>query len=119
MRRLFKWSTIKISQQEGKRIKGIKIKDYTLFDAGRQVKLLVFVNAILKWFVFLLIIYIALPILYGIFPWTKNLAGTLIGFVLNPVKKIAIAFWDYFPNLITIIVIIVVFFIMFQKESVS
>jgi small-conductance mechanosensitive channel len=108
-RKLFRWSAVKINQQEGKRIKGILIKDYTLFDARRQVKVLMVANTILKWFIWLLIIYIALPILFGIFPWTKHLAQTLFGFVLNPIKKIAIAFWDYVPNLITIIIIIIVF----------
>jgi small-conductance mechanosensitive channel len=109
MRKFSRWSAIKINQQEGKRIKGIVIKDYTLFDARRQIRILMVANTILKWFIWLLIIYIALPILFGIFPWTKHLAQTFFGFVLNPVKKIAIAFWDYVPNLITIIVIIIVF----------
>jgi small-conductance mechanosensitive channel len=55
------------------------------------------------------VIYIALPILFGIFPWTKNFADTLFGYILNPLKKIAGGFWNYLPNLITIVVIIFVF----------
>ncbi|HEY5406331.1 MAG TPA: mechanosensitive ion channel family protein [Ginsengibacter sp.] len=107
--RFFHWSAIKIRQQENKRIKGIKVKDYTLFDARRQVKVLLSANAILKWFIIFLSIYIALPILFGIFPWTKNFASTLIGYIINPVTKIAAGLWNYLPNLITIIVIIIVF----------
>lgn len=107
--KLFKWTAVKIEQQEDKLIKGIVIKNYTLYDAKRQVKVLLSANIILKWFLILLLIYIALPILFGIFPWTKNLAETLLGFIINPVKRIALALWNYLPNLITIIVIIVVF----------
>jgi len=108
-RKLFRWTEGVIHRQEGKRIKGIKIKSYTLFDVKRQVKVLLVANTTLKWIIFLFIVYAALPVLFGIFPWTKNLADVLFGYILNPVKKIALAFWDYFPNLITIVVILIVF----------
>jgi small-conductance mechanosensitive channel len=107
--RLFKWTALKIQAQEDKRIKGIKIKNYTLFDANRQVKVLLNANTVLKWVFILLAIYIALPILFGIFPWTKNFAATLLGYIINPVKKIALGLWNYLPSLITVIVIIFVF----------
>ncbi|MAP53515.1 mechanosensitive ion channel domain-containing protein [Altibacter sp.] len=106
---LFRWSASKIKEQENKRIKGITFKNYTFFDAQRQVNALLAVNKVLKWFTILLAIYIALPILFGIFPWTQNFADTLFGYVFNPVKKILLSFWNYLPNLITIIVIVIVF----------
>jgi small-conductance mechanosensitive channel len=105
----FRWSAIKIHAQENKRIKGIKIKDYTLFDASRQVAVLINLNTVLKWLVVLSTVYIALPILFGIFPWTKDMAQTLFGYVLNPLKDIGLGLWNYLPNLITVIVIIIVF----------
>lgn len=105
----FRWTAIKIHAQENKRITGIKIKDYTLFDASRQVAVLINLNTILKWLVVLSTVYIALPILFGIFPWTKDMAQTLFGYVLDPLKDIGLGLWNYLPNLITVIVIIVVF----------
>jgi small-conductance mechanosensitive channel len=107
--KLFVWSAKKIELQENKKIKGVKFKNYTLFDAKRQVNALLLVNKVLKWFTILLAIYIALPILFGIFPWTESFADTLFGYIFNPVKKILLAFWNYLPNLITIAVIIFVF----------
>ncbi len=107
--KLFKWTALKIQEQEGKRLKGISIKNYSLFDAKREVNALLNVNTFLKWLVILLAIYITLPILFGIFPWTKDFAQTLFGYILNPVKKIASGLWNYLPNLVTIIVIIFVF----------
>lgn len=107
--KLFKWTAKKIEDEKDHRLKGIKIKNYTLFDARREVNFLLNVNTILKWFIILLSIYIALPILFGIFPWTKNFAEVLFGYILNPVKKIASALWNYLPNIITIIVIVIVF----------
>jgi len=104
--KLFKWTTKKIVEQEGRLIKGIKIQNYTLFDSSAQVDVVLRVNSILKWIVILFVIYIALPILFGIFPWTKNFAETMFGYILNPVKQIISGLWNYLPNLITILVII-------------
>ncbi len=107
--KFFKWSAQKIQLQENDKIQGIKIKNYVLFDAKRQVNALLFVNKLLKWFVVLIAVYIALPILFGLFPWTEHFADTLFGYILNPLKNILISFWNYLPDLVTIIVIVVVF----------
>ena len=107
--KFFGWTAIKIQLQEDKKIKGIQLKNYTLFDAKRQVNVLLLVNRVLKWFTIILAIYIALPILFGIFPWTENFAETLKGYILNPVKNILWSFWNYLPDLITIIIIVIIF----------
>jgi small-conductance mechanosensitive channel len=107
--KFFQWVERKINQQEGKKLKGIKIRDYTLFDSHREVKMLHAVNSLLKWVVILLIVYIALPVIFGLFPWTKNYAQTLFGFVLSPLKRIGSALWGYLPSLITIVVIVLLF----------
>ncbi|MEO9003846.1 MAG: mechanosensitive ion channel family protein [Ginsengibacter sp.] len=107
--KLFRWTKVKIWKQKGKLIKGIQIRNYTLFDAGSEVRVFLNANNVLKWLLIILVIYLALPILFGIFPWTKNFADVLFGYILNPVKKIARAFWDFLPNLITILVIVFVF----------
>jgi small-conductance mechanosensitive channel len=122
--RLFRWTALRIHQQENNRIKGIKFKNYTLFDAKSQVRALLLLNKILKWFTILLAIYIALPVLFGLFPWTENFADTLFGYILNPVKKILLGLWNYLPNLFTILVIVLVFRyvlkgIRFLKEEIA
>ncbi len=107
--KFFRWNASKIKEQENKRIKGIKIKNYTLFDAHRQVKAMVTANNILKWLFLILLVYLTLPVLFGIFPWTQHFAQNLFGYILNPVKNIASGLLNYLPNLITIIVIIIFF----------
>jgi len=107
--KLFSWSAGKIEEQKGKRIKGIKFKNYTFFDADRQVSTLLLINKIIKWFTIVISIYIALPVLFAIFPWTESFADTMFGYILNPVKKILLAFWNYLPSLVTILVIIFIF----------
>lgn len=107
--KLFKWTNNKIIQQKGKKINGLKIRNYTLLDASRQVVFLTGLNNIVKWIVFLLLINIALPILFGLFPWTKNFAQILFSYIYIPLKKIGSNLWNYLPNLFTIIVIILIF----------
>lgn len=107
--KFFDYTAVKIQLQKDKKIKGIEIRNYTLFDAERQINVLLIINKVLKWFIILLAIYIALPILFGIFPWTEHFAATLFGYILNPLKNILHSFWNYLPDLVTVIVIIIVF----------
>ena len=107
--RLFKYFSNKVLEQEGKLIQGIKLKNYVLFNEKQQVNVLLKLNSLLKWVLILVVVYITLPILFGIFPWTKNFAETLFGFIINPLKNITFKLWHFLPNLITIIVIVVVF----------
>jgi small-conductance mechanosensitive channel len=107
--KLFTWTAERIKNQEDKKIKSLIIKNYTLFDANRLVTVILSVNNILKWIVFIFLIYIALPIIFGFFPWTKDFAEVLFGYFLNPLKKIFLGIWSYLPNLFTIAVIFIVF----------
>lgn len=107
--KFFKWTESKIKEQEGKKINGLKIRNYTLLDASRQVGFLTKSNTLVKWLVFFILVYIALPIIFGLFPWTQNFAQTLVGYIFNPLKKIGSGLWNYLPNLFTIVVIFLVF----------
>jgi small-conductance mechanosensitive channel len=107
--KFFRWSAAQIRNQEGKKLKGIRIKNYTLFDSQKQLSSFLMLNNFVKWVVILAAVYVALPILFGIFPSTEDLAGTLIGYILNPLKAIIHKVWNYLPNLVTIIVIYIIF----------
>lgn len=49
--------------------------------------------------------YVALPVLFNIFPWTEPIADRLIGYVLTPLRNVLSALIHYIPNLLTIVVI--------------
>lgn len=108
-KKILKKIEIIIKEQQGKLITGLKIKDYTLFDAQKLVKVLVFFNDNLFKVIFLLLSYLALTLVFGIFPWTKNFANTLFGFIITPIQNIFTSIWEYLPKLFTILVIIFVF----------
>lgn len=109
LKKLFRWTAKKIEEQEGKLIKGIKLKNYVLFDAQREINVLLSANTLIKWLFIALSVYIVLPVLFNIFPWTQDFSKTLFGYILNPLKKMASSIWHYLPNLFTIIIIIIVF----------
>jgi hypothetical protein len=96
----------KVKLQEGKRIDGIKIKNFILFDK-QQVNALLNVNTVLKWLLLALLIYTALPILFDFFHGLKALL-LLFGYILNPLKKMGLVL-ELLPDLITILVIILCF----------
>jgi small-conductance mechanosensitive channel len=107
--KLFKWVKTRIENQRGYKFKGLKIRSYEFLDANRQVTVLFSLINILKWFIILVLIYMSLPVLFGIFPWTVGFGGKLISYFLDPIKKILISLWYYLPNLITIIVLVIFF----------
>jgi small-conductance mechanosensitive channel len=104
--RLFKWIISGVNKLFNK---GLKFNNYELLNAERQAFVINFILKAIKWFVILLLIYLALPILFGIFPFTQSISDTLLGYVISPLKKIGLAVWDYVPNLITILVLVVIF----------
>lgn len=110
----YKLLRVKIRDGRDKWIKGIKVRGYELFTAQKQVVAMHVVLNIIRWIFIFLIIYLMLPVLFGIFPWTKTLSGTLFGYVLNPLKNIFMAIWDYIPKLISILIILFVFRYVFK-----
>lgn len=99
------WISLKLH----KRIGNIKIKDYELINRRNELLLIGRLLNLIKFFLIFLLIYITLPVVFRLFPWTKPWGDSLISFVLNPLKNIFSAVIDFIPNLITIVVIFVVF----------
>ena len=122
--RLFRWTALKIQRQKNKRLKALTVKNYTVLDTERQVHLLLLINRIVKWTTVLFAMYVALPVIFGFFPQTENFAHALFGYIINPIKGIFLAVWNYLPNIFSIVVIVVVFrlllkFLHFLKVEIA
>lgn len=122
--KLFKLVSSKLIKNEGRLKDGIRIKNYQLLDPQRQLWFIGLVLSAFRWALIILLIYLALPVLFGIFPFTRDLSENLLGYILSPLKKIGTAVWNYLPNLITILVLLVVFryllrFVRFIKTEVE
>ena len=88
---VFRKAAYKVIEQKGKRLNGFKIKNYELLNTKNEIRALLFLLKILKWVLIITAAYMALPILFGIFPWTKGFAGKLISYFFDPIKNIAYA----------------------------
>jgi small-conductance mechanosensitive channel len=89
-------------------LKNLAYHDYTFLTAEQEYKAIVFLFKPLRWLIYTLIVYITLPVVFSIFPFTRGWANWLIGLVWRPFKGIFLSIWDYLPNLFTILVIYLV-----------
>jgi len=107
--RMFRRISSSVEKLKGKKIKSIKIKSFNLMDAGRTTKLILSCIKIIRYIIIGISLYIAITLLFSVFPPTRGIADKLFGYVLHPVQKILMNVVRYIPNLITIIVVVLVF----------
>lgn len=113
-----RWLTV----NSDKYMTGIKIRSYTFLAPENELNWILKVLTLIKWFFVLVLLYLTLPLVFSIFPITRGWAQDLFHLVLDPLRKIIKSGTDYFPNLVTIIVIyiitryIVKFFKYLSKE---
>lgn len=107
--RIFKWIIKKINSKKEKYIKGVKFNDYQILDPEQEISVVGFVINLIKWVTVIVVIYLALPVMFAIFPFTRDISNQLINYFLNPLKAIGLGIWNYVPNLITIIVLVIIF----------
>lgn len=101
---LFKKLEKKIALHGGELFKPIIIKKLQLLGAEQILKMVLFLLRVFKYVVYLIIGYMALVTTFALFEQTKNIAFTLLGYIINPLKNTGIAIIKYIPNLITIAV---------------
>lgn len=106
--KLFRFLGIKLLNQKGKLFKGFKIKTYELLSTEQQVRLVSWGVTIFKYALLLFIVYLLLPALFALFPWTRGIAQKLIGYVVNPLSDLGLKILEYLPNLLFIIVIVII-----------
>ncbi len=102
---LFNKLKARIQRLKDTKLKPISIQDYELLDAQKQVNLLVFLASLLRYAVMLLQLILTVPLLFAIFPQTKDLAYKLFSYIWEPIKSIFLGIVEYIPNLFTIFVI--------------
>lgn len=102
---LFRKLKIRIEKLKDTKLKPISIQDYELLDTQRQVNLLIILSNLLRYAFMLFQLLLTVPLLFSIFPQTKNLAYQIFSYIWNPIKTIFGGVIDYIPNLFTIFVI--------------
>lgn len=108
--RFFRAVYIKIHSQNGKLIKGIKFRNYELLKPEVETSIIVYAAKMLRIAILVLVVYLLLPTLFSLFPWTQGIANTLFEYIMNPLKAIGKGFINYLPKLVTVVVTLVVTF---------
>jgi len=106
-----------INSNKEKWLKKLAYKDYTFLNEEQKYQIILFITKLLRWFVYIVLIYISLSAIFSIFPITRGWADKLIQYILSPLKSIFIGIWNYLPNLFSILAIyfIMKYFIKFVK----
>lgn len=73
------------------------------------MNIILFLVRMSRWVVYAVLLYITLPVIFSIFPFSKSWADTLFNLIWSPFKGMLLGFWNYLPNLFSILVIIIVF----------
>jgi len=94
-----------INSSKEKWLKNLTYKDYTFITAEQELQVVLFILKIFRWFVYVVFLYITLPIIFSIFPFSRNWADALFQLIWSPFKGVIIAVWEYLPNLFSIFVI--------------
>ena len=107
--RITKWLFRKLNRRieslKDTKLRPFMVQNYELLDTAKQVKLIEFFALIGFYAVIAVQLLFTVPLIFYIFPPTKALAYTLLGYIWTPVKGILIGIVDYIPDLITIIII--------------
>ncbi len=86
-------------------LKNLSYKDYTFLTAEQELQIVLFLVKIFRWIVYAVLLYITLPVIFSIFPFSREWADALFHLIWSPFKGVLIAIWKYLPNLFSIFVI--------------
>ena len=98
-------TVVYISKRKDKWLKSLVYKDYTFLTADQELKLIFIILKLARWFFILVLLYLVLPLIFSVFPFSRGWASLLFGLVWGPLKGIFISIWEFLPKLFSILVI--------------
>ncbi len=97
-----------VALRGGTFIPAIRIQNVEVVSADRITDALLWLTQVIRVLVLILLLEVYASSVLGSFPWTRDLAGELIGYLVKPLIAIGQAFIKHVPNLISIAVIVLV-----------
>ncbi|MBN2742494.1 MAG: mechanosensitive ion channel [Marinilabiliaceae bacterium] len=97
-----------VDRNKVKWLRNLSYKDYTFLTAEQEMLVVLFLLKIMRWFVYAILLYITLPIVFSIFPFSRQWADALFRLIWSPFRGVLMSVWAYLPNLFSILVIYVV-----------
>ena len=106
--RVIRWLKLMVEVNRDKWLKDWRYKDYTIISKVQEVRLLEYVINFLRIVLIVAAIIVAVPIIFNLFPFSRDWSSKLSHTLLTPVRDLGMAVWNYLPNLFFIIVIYLV-----------
>jgi small-conductance mechanosensitive channel len=91
----------------GTRISALRIQSYEVLSADRITDILKGSVRLLRTVALILTLYVAVPAILSLFPWTRDWVSYLLPYMMAPVYRIFWGFVAFLPNLLSIIVIVI------------
>jgi small-conductance mechanosensitive channel len=107
--KLFGWLRLFLIKRQERYFSGLKIKESYVFSPERHLEFVLRIVKIARILVLIFTFYISLPLIFSVFPETEAYATTLLKWIFSPAKAALMGFLDFLPNLISIVVIVVLF----------
>lgn len=101
--RLIEW----IILRREKYLRNLSYRGYTFLTQDQELVVVLQLVKFLKWFLILVILYLLLPVLFSIFPVSRDWSEVILELVLRPIRNVLHSTWEYLPNLFSILVIII------------
>ena len=105
---LFRRIIVVLDRRFKRRVEKLEAKSLRLVQAEQVWNLLLGILKLSKGIFILLLIYIYLNSVMGLFPWTRYLAQSLINYTIDPLLVMGIAFVEYLPKLFFLVILILV-----------
>ncbi|MBW3517886.1 mechanosensitive ion channel family protein [Flavobacterium sp. NKUCC04_CG] len=86
-------------------LENLTYKNYVFLTSAQKLNVALVVLKGIKTFFILLLFYLAIPLVFSIFPFTQTWGEQLFGYIWLPFKSIFSAIFNYLPNLFSILVI--------------
>lgn len=108
LNKLFRWLRYKLIVAGEQKLESVEFKGYKPTSTRQLIRFMLNALKIAKVIVILFLVYLSLPVIFSIFPWTEPIADKLLGYIISPFRNILFSFLHYIPNFLTILVIYIV-----------
>jgi len=106
---IFRKSAAFIIANKESYLHGFRLKKIKIITAEHLESFLLKLNTLIKILLIILIAYLSLPLLFSVFPETEAWTGTLLHWILSPLRSAAGAVIAYLPDLFKVVVIYLIF----------
>ncbi|MDR0321606.1 MAG: mechanosensitive ion channel family protein [Treponema sp.] len=105
---LFKRLEIKLESTGKEKIKPIFINKFKLLTEKQIIKVIKVILRIVKYLITVIQLFLTIPIIFSFFQATKDIASTIFGYILNPLKDVGASAVGYIPNLFKIVIFVLI-----------